>query len=55
MFKKNKKQCEAFDYVGKLIDQQGDILKIVEDQRAAIKQLQKSIDELNKLIEKCES
>ena len=54
MFGFNKKK-DDFDYVGKLIDQQGDILKIVEDQRETIKHLQKSIDELKKLQAKTES
>lgn len=46
MFTFNRKKKEDYDYIGKLIDQQGDILKIVADQRELIKQLQETVKRL---------
>lgn len=43
MFTFNRKNKEEYDYIGKLIDQQGDILRIVADQRELIKELQETI------------
>lgn len=48
MFAFNRKRKEEYDYIGKLIDQQGDILKIVADQREVIKELQATVKELKK-------
>ena len=48
MFTFNRKKKEDYDYIGKLIDQQGDILKIVADQREVIKELQETVRKLNK-------
>ena len=52
MFNFGKKK--EVDYVEKLIDQQGDILKIVEDQRAVIKQLQETVKTLTAQVSKKE-
>ena len=41
-----------FNCIEKLIDQQGDILKIVEDQRKAIKDLQETVKRLNEQVNK---
>lgn len=46
MFTFNRKKKEEFDYVAKLIDNQGEILKIVEEQREMIKRLQETIKRL---------
>lgn len=45
---------KEFDYVEKLIDQQGDILKIVEDQREVIKQLKETVKTLKAQVSKKE-
>lgn len=52
MFNFKKVEKENWNYVEKLIDQQGEILKIVEEQRAMIKQLQKTIEEFDKINSK---
>ena len=46
MFNFNRNKKEDYDYIGKLIDQQGDILKIVADQRELIKELQEKVRKL---------
>lgn len=45
MFTFGKKKAN-YDLIGKLVDQQGAILKIVEDQREMIKELQETITKL---------
>lgn len=52
MFTFNRKKKEDYDYIGKLIDQQGDILKIVVDQREVIKQLQETVKRLQDIASK---
>ena len=51
MFTFNKKK-EDYDCIGKLIDQQGEILKIVADQREMIKELQGTIKQLKSTTSK---
>lgn len=46
MFNFIRKKKEDYEYIGKLIDQQGEILKIVADQRDMIKELQETVKEL---------
>ena len=46
MFTFNRKKKEDSDYISKLIDQQGEILKIVNDQRDMIKELQETVKRL---------
>lgn len=46
MFNFNRKKKEDYDYIGKLIDQQGEILKVVADQREMIKELQETVKKL---------
>lgn len=48
MFNFTRKKKEDYDYIGKLIDQQGEILKVVADQRQMIKELQDTVKELTK-------
>lgn len=45
MFTFGKKKAN-YDLIGKLVEQQGEVLKIVEDQREIIKALQKTITKL---------
>ena len=52
MFTFNRKKKEDYDCIGKLIDQQGDILKIVADQREVIKQLQETVKRLQDIASK---
>ena len=45
MFTFGKKKVD-YDFIGKLVEQQGEILKIVADQREMIKELQETITKL---------
>lgn len=45
MFTFGKKKREENDLIRKVIDQQGEILKVVSDQRKVIEYLQKKLEE----------